>query len=123
MLQLLFACLSGSCSAEYTIHLYRTPRCVLVVGTFFSSPELLRGLEVTLDLCVGMGTLFPWNAFITACDYFEAQYPVSWCCGPAWQAYILGCQLSCEALEAASAVSCTDWEWLKGFLDESEEYI
>ncbi|GAB4815688.1 hypothetical protein N2152v2_002734 [Parachlorella kessleri] len=26
-------------------------------------------------LVLGMGTLFPWNAFITACDYFEAQYP------------------------------------------------
>jgi hypothetical protein len=26
---------------------------------------------------LGAGTLFPWNALITAADYWEARYPVS----------------------------------------------
>ena len=27
-------------------------------------------------LFLGIGSVFPWNAFITAADYFEAKYPV-----------------------------------------------
>ena len=30
----------------------------------------------TIYLLLGSGLLFPWNAFITAADYFESEFPV-----------------------------------------------
>ena len=32
----------------------------------------------TIYLLLGSGLLFPWNAFITAADYFESEFPVRW---------------------------------------------
>ena len=30
----------------------------------------------TIYVLLGAGLLFPWNAFITAADYFEQEFPV-----------------------------------------------
>lgn len=29
---------------------------------------------------LGAGTLFPWNGWLQAADYWEARFPVSTCC-------------------------------------------
>lgn len=33
-------------------------------------------ITYTIYLTLGAGLLFPWNAFITAADYFELEFPV-----------------------------------------------
>ena len=44
---------------------------------FLSEKCVQNSIVYTGHLLMGLGCLIPWNAFITAADYFEARYPVS----------------------------------------------
>ena len=54
-------------------------------------------LTYTIYVLLGSGLLFPWNAFITAADYFESEFPVS---------STLGCSTSLLAGLVQSAEPC-----------------
>lgn len=51
--------------------------CLVAVTTCSKQLRFQGYLTYTIYVFLGSGLLFPWNAFITAADYFESEFPVS----------------------------------------------
>lgn len=69
-----------------------TPISAFPLKPFYRQLRFQGYVTYTIYLLLGSGLLFPWNAFITAADYFESEFPVR-----------LGCMLQA----GASPVLCT----------------